>query len=124
MKIELLINANLTLKQFGDVKLSPRLAYKIMKFCVTARSDEEFYNAKKNEIINAYAIKDGNGNVIITDDGMINIMPDKISEANYALQELNNVEVEAPNVRFTIDELAELKLSVSDMFALDPFIEE
>ena len=55
---------------------------------------------------------------------MIQIIDDKVGEANAALNELNNIDVEMPNIKFTLSELDELKLSVADMFVLDQFIEE
>ena len=124
MNIITLINTAKIFSQFAQTKISSKLAYKIMKFCKSVAVEEEFYNTKRNEIIDAYAVKDENGQVAVSDDGMINIVPDKINEANAALMELNGVEVEMPNVRFTLDELDGLELSVSDMFALDAFIEE
>jgi hypothetical protein len=124
MNIITLINTAKIFERFAQAKVSPRLAYKIMKFCKSAGVEEEFYNTKRNEIIDMYAIKDENGQVVVSDDGMINIVPDKIAEANAAMQELNGLEVEAPSIRFTLDELEGLELSVADMFALDVFIEE
>jgi hypothetical protein len=95
-----------------------------MKFCKSVATEEEFYNTKRNEIISIYAVRDEAGNIAVTDDGMVSILPDKVTEANAALNELNSLEVEAPNVKFTLDELEGLELSVTDMFALDAFIEE
>lgn len=45
-------------------------------------------------------------------------------EVGTVMKELNIVEVEVPNIKFTLDELDGLELSVEDMFALDAFIEE
>ena len=124
MNIIALINTAKIFERFAQVKLSPKLAYKIMKLCKSIAVEEEFYEAKRNEIIDTYAVKDENGQVIVSDGGMITIVPGKIDEANAALQELNGIEVEAPNIKFTLDELEGLELSVADMFALDAFIEE
>ena len=124
MNIVTLINTAKIFNQFAQTKVSSKLAYKIMKFCKSAATEEEFYNTKRNEIIDMYAIKDENGQIGVSDDGMIKIVPDKIDEANAALQELNSIEVEAPSIKFTLDELEGLELSVADMFALDAFIEE
>lgn len=124
MNIITLINTSKIFNQFAQTKISSKLAYKIMKFCKSVAMEEEFYNTKRNEMIDTYAVKDENGQLVVTDDGMISILPDKISEANIALQELNSIEVEAPNIKFTLDELEGLELSVADMFALDAFIEE
>lgn len=124
MNIITLINTAKIFEQFAQAKISSKLAYKIMKFCKSVAAEEEFYNTKRNEIINTYAVKDENGQVVVSNDGMISIVPDKIKEASAALIELNSIEVEAPNIKFTLGELEGLELSVADMFALDAFIEE
>lgn len=124
MNIIALINAGMVFDQFGQTKISSKLAYKIMKFCKSIDVEEEFYNTKKHELINMYAVKDEFGKIIVDDNGRVNIIPEKMNEANVALQELNSIEVEVPNIKFTLAELEELKLSVADMFALDAFIEE
>lgn len=124
MNIITLINTAKIFNQFAQTKISSKLAYKIMKFCKSVAVEEEFYNTKRNEIIDTYAVKDEDGQVVVSDDGMISIVPDKMGEANAALQELNGIEVEVPNIRFTLEELEGLELSIVDMFALDAFIEE
>lgn len=124
MNIITLINTARIFNQFAQTKISSKLAYKIMKFCKSVAVEEEFYNTKRSEIIDMYAVKDENGQIAVSDDGMIKIVPDKINEANVAMQELNGIEVEAPSIKFTLDELEGLELSVADMFALDAFIEE
>lgn len=124
MNIVTLMNAAKVFNQVAQTKISSKLAYKIMKLCKSVATDEEFYNNKRSEIINEYAVRDENGQIVMSDDGMISIMQDKIPEAEKALRELNEIEVDAPNIKFTLDELDELKLSVADMFALDAFIVE
>ena len=124
MNIITLINTAKIFERFAQTKITPKLAYKIMKLCKSVAAEEEFYNTKRNEIIDTYALKDENGQIVVTDGGMISIVPDKIAEANAAMMELNGIEVEMPNIRFTLDELDGLELSVADMFALDAFIEE
>ena len=86
--------------------------------------EEDFYNTRRNAIINEYAMRDENGQIVVYDDGTIRLVEEKIKEANNAILELNNVEVDVPNIKFSLAELEEIKLSVADMFALDEFIEE
>lgn len=124
MNILTLINTAKIFNQIAQTKISSKLAYKIMKLCKSVADEEEFYNSKRNEMINMYAQRDENGQIVVSDDGMISISPEKIDEAQAALQELNSIEVKVPNIKFTLTELDELKLSVADMFVLDAFIEE
>lgn len=124
MKIITLLNAAKVFEQFAQMKVLPKLAYKIMKFCKHISIEEEFYNTKRIEIIKEYAEKDDNGNPIISEDGMVNIIKGKRDEFGVAIQELNDIEVDVPNIRFTLSELEGLELSVADMYALDAFIDE
>jgi hypothetical protein len=124
MNILTLINTAQIFNQVVQTKISSKLAYKIMKLCKSIADEEEFYNHKRNEIINEYAVRDENGQIVVSDDGMVSIIKGKITEAEAALKELNEIEVDVPNIKFAIDELDELKLSVADMFVLDEFIEE
>ena len=124
MNILTLMNAAKVFNQVAQTKISSKLAYKIMKLCKSVAVEEEFYNEKRNEIIREYAVRDENGQIVVSDDGMIGIIPDKLKEAEVAMADLNNIEVDAPNIRFSLAELEELKLSVADMFVLDAFIEE
>ena len=110
MNIITLLNISSTLSQYVQTKVSSRLAYKIMKFCKSVATDEEFYSEKKREIVDMYAVKDENGQISVDENGMINIIPDKIAEANAAMQELNSIEVEIPNIKFTLEELDALAL--------------
>lgn len=124
MKILDFINVSKIFGQFTSVKISPKLAYKIMKFNKVLEEDQVFYQNKYNELIQTYSEKDELGEIMIDKSGIVKIMPDKIEEANQKLQELNNIEVEIPNIKFTLDELSELQLSVEEIYYLDPFIVE
>ena len=123
MKITMLLDTKSIFDKIGQVKIAPRLAYKIMKFYKSVEVEEEFYNNKKNEIIALYAEKDENGQPIV-ENNIVKIVKDKIVDANKAMFELNNTEVETPSIKFTLDELEGIELSVADMYTLDAFIEE
>lgn len=124
MNIITLLNVKQIFAQIAQTKISSKLAYKIMKFYKSIEVEEDFYNSKRDELIGIYSEKDANGQIVVNDDGTVKIIPDKTQEANKAMWELNNMEVEAPNVKFTLAELEEVKLSVADMYMLDAFIEE
>jgi hypothetical protein len=123
MKLIRIIKAKEVFAPHFQEKLAPSLSYKIYKLCKFAEQEEEFYNQKRRELIEEYAVRDENG-AIISDNGMINIIPDRIAEAQSAMAELGSIDVEVPNVKFKLDELSEIRLSVADIVALDGFIEE
>jgi hypothetical protein len=124
MNIITLLDAAKIFVQFAQMKISSKLAYKIMKFQKSVEVEEDFYNKRRVEIINTYAEKDDAGNPIVNDDRTVKIIADKTQEAYRVMQELNNTEVDVPNVKFTLAELEGLELSVAEMYVLDAFIEE
>lgn len=123
MKIIELLNAKEIFTPYFKEKLSPSLSYKIYKLCKFAEQEEIFYKQKMKEIIEEYAKRDENGK-IIGSGGQIKLIDEKLSEAQQKVLELKSIDVDVPNIRFTLDELSEIKLSVTDIAMLDGFIEE
>lgn len=123
MKIIELINAKRAIMAFTQEKLSPKLSYKLLKFINKIEYEENFYNKKISELIDKYGERDENNQLIHTDTE-VKIQEDKMADCNLELKEIENVEVEPPDMKFTLDELSEVKLSVQDMFLLQDFIEE
>lgn len=123
MKIKQLIEAKRVIMPLVQEKLSPRLSYKLMKFIKEIEVEEDFYNKKLNELVDKYGERDDNDKLVYTDNG-VKIREDKMPDCNAELQEIGDVDVDAPSITFTLDELDSVKLSVSDMFFLQDFIVE
>lgn len=123
MQIGKLIQVKRVLTPFFHEKLSAKLSYKLMKFVSKLETEENFYNGKMREIIDTYCEKDENGNFIPLDNGF-KVKDGCILDCNKAISELDVLDVEAPEITFSVDELSEMKLSVSDMMALSHFITE
>ena len=123
MKLIRIINAKEIFASHFQEKLSPSLSYKIYKLCKFAEQEEGFYNQKMREIISEYAERDENGG-FININGQIKLVEATAQEAKQRVVDLETIDVEAPNIKFTLDELSEIKLSVMDIAAIDGFIEE
>lgn len=109
---------------FGDANLPLKGAYKINKIRKNVEKEGEFYSSKFQEIVDTYAKKDENGNVVFSDDGdQIIIQDDKIAECNQALNELQKLEVEIDNYNLTIDDLGDnVECTPDELDALMPFL--
>lgn len=123
MKIKQLIEAKRVIMPLVQEKLSPKLSYKLMKFIKEIEVEEDFYNKKLNELVDKYGERDENNKLIYTDTG-VKIQENKMSDCSTELQEIGDVDVNAPSITFTLDELDSVKLSVADMFFLQDFIVE
>lgn len=123
MIIKQIIGAKKVIMSLIQEKVSPKLSYKLVKFISKLEVEENFYNSKCKELIDKYGERDNENKFIYSETG-IKIKQDKLEEFQLKLDELDNIEVDKPDVVFTLDELDELKLSVADMYFLQDFIVE
>jgi hypothetical protein len=110
-------------KEHANEKVSPLLAYKMMKLIKASDNEDAFYYEKLNEIINKYSRRDDEGKVLRGGEGIL-LDQNHIEDCKNAVEELESTEVETPNVRFFIAELGELKLSINDIFVIESLITE
>lgn len=123
MKLKNLLTARKVVFQHKDDKLPSCLAYKLMKFMKASDLAEAFYNEKLQQAINEYSLKDENGKPK-TISGNIVIEPAKINEFNSLVEEIQDTDVDTPQVKFSIQELEPICLSLADIYSLDEFIQE
>lgn len=106
-------------------KLPFKTAYKFAKLGEIIESETKFFQEKMQEIISNYSEKDENGQPALAEDGAsIKIQEAKVAECQKEINELNNVEVELPNIFFTIEELEALSLTAQQAYALMPLIKD
>lgn len=110
---------------FAGTSLPLKGAYKINKIKKAVEKESEFYQEKFQEIVNQYAQKDENGELIFSDDGnQIMIKDGLIEECNKALADLQELEVEIDNYGLTLDDLGEdVECTPEELEALMPFME-
>ena len=108
---------------FNEIKLPLKAAYKLTKIKNALEKETEYYSEKFQEIVNTYAKKDDEGNLMYNEDGtQILIKDGMIAECNQALEELHSLEVGVENYNLTIDDLGEgIEVTTDDLDALMPF---
>ena len=110
---------------FADTTLPLKGAYKLNKIKKAVEKEGEFYTEKFQEIVNTYAKKDENDQLVFSEDGnQIMIQEGKIEECNQALADLQELEVEVENYGLTLDDLGDnLECTPEELEALMPFME-
>ena len=110
-------------KDAGDLPM--RTAYKLAKLQRAAEGDRDFYINKLNELIQIYSERGEDGTPLLTDDGNgVRIRKECLNEFETKVNALWNVEVDAPDLKFSLDEFDGLKLTIEEAGLLEPFIEE
>ena len=110
---------------FGGMKLPLKSAYKLNKIKKAVETEGEFYSNKFQEIVDTYAKKDENGQLVFSDDGnQIMIQDGKVEECNAALADLQNLTVEIENYNLSIDDFGDgIECSPESLEALMPFLD-
>ena len=110
---------------FAGASLPLKGAYKLNKIKKAVEKEADFYTEKFQEIVDLYAKKDDDGNLIFSDDGsQIMIKDGMVEECNKALADLQELEVEIENYNLTLDDLGEnLECTPEELEALMPFME-
>lgn len=114
MKLKEILQARRVLSEHVDDKICAPLAYKIMKILKSSDDDEMFYMDKLQQIVDKYGEHCEDGNILIPQSNA--------QKCKIAIAELEEIEVESPTIKFSLEELSGLTLSAKDMYILDSFI--
>lgn len=110
---------------FQNQKLSIKTAYALTKLFSRANEEYKFYKNKLQEIIEKYAQRDENGEKILLDDGKsISIDKDFTDACSKELDELQNFEIEMPELLFSLDDFNGVNLTIEELQPLMPFIKD
>lgn len=110
---------------FEGVNLPLKVAYKLNKLKKSVGAEADFYRDKFGEIIDEYAKKDEDGNLVFSEDGnQILIQEDKIEECDEKLVALQELTVEIDNCGLTIDDFGDnIECTPESLEALMPFLD-
>ena len=125
MKINMAVAVQIqnTLGELVNTKMNIKTSYKIMKFLKSIEQERSFFDSKMKEIIEEFGEKKEDGTPNIMENGNISIIKGKEMECAEAMKELEALEIEIPDTKFSLEELDELELSPREIFSLDPIIE-
>ena len=108
----------------ANIKLPLKTTYKFTRLMKRAEEEIAFYQEKFREIVEEYGVKE-NGEYKLTPDGQsIVITSGKEVECNNKLTELRNLEVQIDGIKFSIEELEKIDVSISELSCLMSLIED
>lgn len=100
-----------------------KVAYKFAQLANSCDLQFHFFEQKMKEIINDYGEKDGEGNPILNEDGTsIKVKNGQTEICKNKIAELSALEIEIPDITFTLEELDNLQLTIDNVKILMPLI--
>lgn len=101
------------------------LTYKFARLFKSFQELADFYSTELNKLIIKYSIKDENGQPVPIEGGQgVKIQPDLLIEAQGKISELLQLEVDVPDITFTLQEFDNIHFSLDDFNQFLPFIQE
>ena len=113
------------LEMFKSKKLSFKTMYHLTLLAQEVQKHVEFYNNAFRSIIMEYGKKDENGELVLTDNKESVLLAEETTlEAHQKLTELQALDVELPEIKFSLDEFQNIEITAEEMLTIMPFISE
>ena len=113
---------------YNQIRSNPlpfKTAHKLAKLSKAIEEEIGFYHEKMTELVEQYAQKDDEGNYVYINDGRdIALKPETMVECQVKIRELETMEIELPNITFSVDEFENTTLTVDELQPILPFIED
>ena len=103
-------------------KFDIKLQYKFIKIKKAIEEEEEIYREQIKLNCEQFFEKDSTNTPIVNADGAYKIKADKMNECYLVMQEMNNIDVQIPDIYFSLDELEILDLTLEELSILEVFI--
>ena len=104
-------------------KLPFKTAYKVTLFSQEVQKHIDFYQESFRGLLSEYGKKDENGNLMPSEDGQgVLLAEETMNEAYQKLTELRELDVELPNIKFSVDDFGDIEMSPEEMVIVMPFI--
>ena len=125
LKMQDILNFSSFYDSVKSHKITMKTAYRLAQLAKAVETELQFYREKLQAIIAEYGEKDENGQPIQTEDGSgIKLRPGSEQECVVAMRELQELEITLPDIKFNIEDFGNIELSIDDISAILPFMEE
>lgn len=108
-------------QRISDTKFDINTQYKLLKLKKAIAEEEEIYE-QQLEQLKEYCLRDENGNLVRNDEGGYAIDTSRTSECEELVKQINAIQIQIPDIYFSLDELEPLGLTFNELEALDRFI--
>ena len=125
LKMQDILNFSAFYETVKPQKLAMKTAYKLAQLAKAIDGELQFYREKLQAIIQEYGEMDENGQPVPTEDGNgIKLRPGTDAQCMAAMYELQMLDINLPDIKFHLEDFGDIELSMIEIAAVLPFIEE
>lgn len=96
--------------------------YNFLKLQEYINKEKEIYIKQQASLVEKFGQKNENGEVVIKEDGTVKIKKENVQECEKLLKDINELQIQIPDIYFSLDELQNLELTFSELSLLESFI--
>ena len=111
------------IEKLSSQQFSIQTQYKFLKLKQSLTPEWEIYQEQRTGL-QQYLEKDENGNLIYSDDGGVKVDMNRYDELMQAVEEMESIDIQLPDIFFSLDELSNLGLTLGELSELEPFIKQ
>ena len=101
-----------------------KISYKLSKLLREVEYHTNFYKENFKSLLDTYGKKDENGNFIPTFDNQgIQLVAETSDECYAKIEELRSLEIELPDIYFTLEEFEAIQMTPEEVNIIMPFIQ-
>lgn len=125
LKMQDIVNFTSFYEAVKSEKISMKTAYRLAQLMNAIEKELQFYRDKIKEILSTYGEKDEQGNPVPTENGEgFKLRPGTDLECFNAMHELQEIEVDLPDIKFSLEDFGNAEISTSAIAAALPFIKD
>lgn len=110
------------IKKLSNKHFDIQTQYKLLKIKRAAQEEQELYQEQIMDNCSQFFETDENGHIVINEEGGYKIKKGKITEFNRTLYKIQQINVQIPDIYFSIEELKVLNLTLEELDDFMSFI--
>lgn len=123
-KLSQLVNSAQALRNLGDKPLRGKLAYKVGKVIQQVSNELNLYDKARHQLLEKYCIKDDNGQMIIDDNGGVQVPKENIPIYTEEANKLDNTEIELNATLLDLEDFENIEMTPKQMIDIEWLIKK
>ena len=123
-KLSQLVNSAQALRNLGDKPLRGKLAYKVGKVIQQVSNELNLYDKARHQLLEKYCIKDDGGQMIVDDNGGVQIPKENIPIYTEEINKLDNTEIELNATLLDLEDFDSIEMTPKQMIDIEWLIKK
>lgn len=124
VKLNDVVNATEAFNKIMQQPVKGSLAFRIARLARELNKEMQTFNEERQKILQKYAKRDENGELITLENGNVTFDNDKIAEVNAEFDSLLNTELEINAEKIPMNEMDSFELTPQQTLDIEVFFEE